>query len=78
MNCWACKTKMICGESRPLYEGRQRFRRYDCPKCGEHTYTMEKIISVYEYLEIKDYWKKSKRKKEPNNGTEEEKTSGSA
>ena len=76
MNCWACKTKMICTESRPLYEGRQRFRRYCCQKCGEQTYTMEKIISVYEYQEIKDYWKNRKRKKEPNNGTEEEKASG--
>lgn len=45
MKCWACQTKMGIVDSRMLYEGRQRKRKYRCPKCGEQTYTLEKIIT---------------------------------
>ena len=51
MKCWACKSKMKCVESRPLYEGRQRVRRYACSNCGEITYTLERIITIDEYYE---------------------------
>lgn len=51
MKCWACKTKMRCVESEPFYEGRQRIRRYACPKCGENTHTLERIITIDEYRE---------------------------
>lgn len=63
MKCWACQTKMICGDSRPLYEGRQRYRRYDCPKCGESTCTLEKIITLEERanLPLRAYWRDAKR-----------------
>ncbi len=51
MKCWACKTKMQCVESEPMFEGRQRLRRYKCPKCGEKTHTLERIITIDEYHE---------------------------
>ena len=53
MKCWACRTVMHCRDSRPLYEGRQRWRRYICPKCGENTYTIEKIITPGDLAEVK-------------------------
>lgn len=51
MKCWACKAKMICGDSRSATEGRIRRRRYDCPNCGEKTYTIERIVSFDEWEE---------------------------
>ncbi len=42
---------MQCVESEPMFEGRQRLRRYKCPKCGEKTHTLERIITIDEYHE---------------------------
>jgi len=49
LNCWACSSRMICQDSRDVGNLRERKRRYVCPKCGENTYTLEKIISHDEY-----------------------------
>lgn len=62
MKCWACQSKMLCSDSRPLYEGRQRYRRYVCPNCGEQTRTLEKILSLDEYFKLPDLWPKRKKR----------------
>lgn len=49
MKCWACGTKMVCGDSRSTTGGKVRRRRYDCLKCGEHTYTIERIVPFEEW-----------------------------
>ena len=59
MICWACQTKMICVDSRPRPGSKDRKRRYKCPKCGEVTHTIEKILAWQEVekMEREDRYK---------------------
>lgn len=52
MKCWACQGKMICKDSRPLFGGKQRGRRYHCQACGEDVYTVETIVRPEELWQL--------------------------